>query len=548
MNSQIMVSIQVTGFSDLEQLERMIGGIARQKHNFKIKLNIQRLFDVPEVNDYVKALKEQHTDWQIDLFEPMENDFWGLSKAVGTYIAFCQSGDVWSDQNKLKHQIDFLEHNETFIASVHDVELIDDSGLPYNFASQQRYKQKRYSVNKQYHWIELQRNIFPASISTLVSRNFFNERIYNEIRTSENIDSKLLLYALISFNGTCYNFYNLQMVKKICTSNEMKAPAYAKGDTKWLKSQRSEINDLIKLASNSYQYVFNPHYKIIYLALGYFEFYIQSTKSTDELNTFLVLYDEAYRPGYNCLTKDLPRVTEEKDLFDLLRYKVEGYQLKCGSVKELALLKYSLPANDDIRIEYILRCYIHPSEANRRWRKTLIKESGNSSYVKRTVRYRLYSAPFRKVKRKVVKAGKFVHRSLKKVITHHWRRKGFSAYMANEWYDTVRVDLMTDKSVALRHKIWCYRRGFMPWRLPQYGANRENYRSFLSDRDYMYLHQINNSYKKWIEDKMTLRYVLEPFKEYLPKYYFQIIRRENYPIILPLMISFVYCGIKASWR
>lgn len=535
MNSQIMVSIQVTGFSDMEQLKKMIAGIARQKHDFSIKLNIQRSFEALELDNYIKMLKEQHRDWQIELFQSTENDFWGLRKADGTYIAFCQGNDFWSDEDKLIRQVHFLEQNEPFIASVHDVDLIDGFGLSYNYASQQKYKKNRYSANKLYSWSELQYNVFPAAISTLVCRNFFNEKIFKEIKAAENINPELLLYALISFNGTCFNFYNQQMVKKTCKSTEMVDSVNFKGDSEWVRLQKSELNDLITLAANGYQYEFNPNYKNIYLAICYFEFYIQSAKTTDDIDVFLTLYDEAHRTEYDCLSKDLTHITAEKDLFNLLRYRVERYQLKWGNVEGLSLLKYSRPATDDIRIEYIMRCYAHPTKANRQWRRILIRGSENISYVKRTVRYRLYSAPFRKVKRKAVKAGKFVHKSLKRVITRHWRKKGFSAYMANEWYDTVRVDLMTDKNAAIRHKIWCYRRGFMPWRLPQYGANQDNYHNFLSDRDYMYLHQINNSYKKWIEDKMTLRYVLEPFKEYLPEYYFQIIRREGYPIILPLM-------------
>lgn len=74
----------------------------------------------------------------------------------------------------------------------------------------------------------------------------------------------------------------------------------------------------------------------------------------------------------------------------------------------------------------------------------------------------------------------------------------------------------------------------MPWRIEQYSLTEENYRESLSDRDYMYLHQINNSYKKWIEDKMTFRYVLEPFKQHLPQYYFQIIQRDDRQLILKL--------------
>jgi len=97
--------------------------------------------------------------------------------------------------------------------------------------------------------------------------------------------------------------------------------------------------------------------------------------------------------------------------------------------------------------------------------------------------------------------------------------------MAYAWPRMIMQDLKNEKDHSLREKIWAFRRGLRPWRIPQYGITKENYKEFLSDRDYCYLHPINNSFVKWINDKVTMRYVLEPFSEYLPKYYFHLLAR-----------------------
>ncbi len=121
-------------------------------------------------------------------------------------------------------------------------------------------------------------------------------------------------------------------------------------------------------------------------------------------------------------------------------------------------------------------------------------------------------------KKYVLRSGKQVG---KYVALYRLRKQGFSDYMAAEWFLSVAKNLLFDNVTPIKTKIWCYRRGFMPWRIHQYGITKDNFTEYLSDRDYMYLHQINNSYKKWIEDKMTFRLVLEPFKQYLPKYTYQ---------------------------
>lgn len=66
------------------------------------------------------------------------------------------------------------------------------------------------------------------------------------------------------------------------------------------------------------------------------------------------------------------------------------------------------------------------------------------------------------------------------------------------------------------------------------GLNRENYKAFLSNAAYYGMHPINGAYSKWIDDKLTLKYLCAGTKldEYMPEYYFQIDGSGN---ILPLM-------------
>ncbi len=57
-------------------------------------------------------------------------------------------------------------------------------------------------------------------------------------------------------------------------------------------------------------------------------------------------------------------------------------------------------------------------------------------------------------------------------------------------------------------KVWCIEKGFRPTRLLQYDLTESNYSDFLSDVDYYRMHPLNNHFAFWINDKITLKYVL----------------------------------------
>lgn len=74
-------------------------------------------------------------------------------------------------------------------------------------------------------------------------------------------------------------------------------------------------------------------------------------------------------------------------------------------------------------------------------------------------------------------------------------------------------------------KIWkIHRRGFTVSDWCFMGITEENHTEFLSSVDYYRLHPINGHYSRWIDDKLTLKYLCSgtQLDRYMPEYYYQI--------------------------
>lgn len=113
------------------------------------------------------------------------------------------------------------------------------------------------------------------------------------------------------------------------------------------------------------------------------------------------------------------------------------------------------------------------------------------------------------------------------------KRHGFMSFMYRHWREALWQDRLSSRT-SLRDKRWAHRRGFLSHRISQYGLTEENYRNCLSDYDYRRLRPINNHYSKWLEDKVTVRYVLEKYRRFLPAYYYRVGKRGGKMTALPL--------------
>jgi hypothetical protein len=112
-------------------------------------------------------------------------------------------------------------------------------------------------------------------------------------------------------------------------------------------------------------------------------------------------------------------------------------------------------------------------------------------------------------------------RVLAKLIYLTMRLVGFKGSSASLMIAAFKKDFI-NRNVPFSTKLWAWKRGFMGSRVYTYGINKSNYRNHIPDFDYYKLHPINGRYSSWIDDKLTMKYILTKFNEYLPKYYFQI--------------------------
>ena len=103
------------------------------------------------------------------------------------------------------------------------------------------------------------------------------------------------------------------------------------------------------------------------------------------------------------------------------------------------------------------------------------------------------------------------------------------------WFVTMREDFFSRNGVSLADKRWAYKHGFLSYRLEQYGITRENYTNFISDYDYRYLRHINNKYRVWLEDKISVKYICSAHNEFFPEYYYHISVRNGEKRVIPLM-------------
>lgn len=83
-------------------------------------------------------------------------------------------------------------------------------------------------------------------------------------------------------------------------------------------------------------------------------------------------------------------------------------------------------------------------------------------------------------------------------------------------------------------KKWALTKGFYPGRVELYGLNDENYKKYLPDYQYFMIHPINHHFRIWVNDKLTLKYVLNSnnCEDTMPEYYLYVENNGNYTYLM----------------
>ncbi len=112
---------------------------------------------------------------------------------------------------------------------------------------------------------------------------------------------------------------------------------------------------------------------------------------------------------------------------------------------------------------------------------------------------------------------------------------GLLPYLSIRWFQDLKKDFLTNKDTTFSEKMWALKHGFISYRIPQYGITKENHKEFISDFEYKWLRHINNKYRHWMEDKITVKYICSKYNYCFPEYYYHISLKNGNNKIVPMM-------------
>ena len=88
--------------------------------------------------------------------------------------------------------------------------------------------------------------------------------------------------------------------------------------------------------------------------------------------------------------------------------------------------------------------------------------------------------------------------------------------------------------MPLEQRQWAMERGFFPGRTELYGLHAGNERDYMPDYPYFMLHPLNHHFRIWVNDKLTLKYVLnsDGCEDTLPDYYLYVENDGSYTYLM----------------
>lgn len=150
-----LVSVIMITYGHEKYIEEAIRGVFLQKTNFPLELIISNDNSPDSTDEIVKnIIKSAPENISVNYIQHPENigmhhNFTSaLRTAQGKYIAVCEGDDYWTDENKLQKQIDFLEKNEDFTLTFHNVFIRNGETLRADLDYEKRLSSKNvYTIN-----------------------------------------------------------------------------------------------------------------------------------------------------------------------------------------------------------------------------------------------------------------------------------------------------------------------------------------------------------------------------------------------------------------
>lgn len=212
--NQPLVSVRCITYNHENYIAQALDGFLMQKTNFPFEVIVHDDASPDRTADIVREYEKKYPAIIKAIYQT-ENQY---SKRDGTiarilneackgkYIAFCEGDDYWIDENKLQMQVDFLENNPEYSAYYGNIECIDGTGNPSDYAYKVFPKYANHTILKS------DPHYYPliGHISTCMIRSIFVVQLYKDVDFRINGDNLISIIA----SGTGDVYYSGKIFSK----------------------------------------------------------------------------------------------------------------------------------------------------------------------------------------------------------------------------------------------------------------------------------------------------------------------------------------------
>lgn len=201
------ISIAILCYNQSEFIAKAIDSVLSQQHSYKYEIVISDDASIDDTRKILIGYQKKYPELiKLILHNtnigPTNNLHNLLLICKGKYVAILEGDDFWTDNFKIKRQVDFLESNPEYIACTHRYQVVDENGSKIA----DEYFGLGRPFSGEYKLEHFENYIYFGLLGSLVFRNLFlqNQNFGDIIKTAHPFIGDITLNLLLVLNGRIF--------------------------------------------------------------------------------------------------------------------------------------------------------------------------------------------------------------------------------------------------------------------------------------------------------------------------------------------------------
>ena len=188
INYKYMVSVLCITYNHAKYLRRALDGVLKQEVDFPMEVIIAEDCSTDNSREIIDEYCQNNPDFFKVIYReknvgPKQNLKEAKDMATGKYLIYLETDDCWTDPQKLKVQVDWLENHPECIAVTHSCRMIGDNDeiLDLEYPS---------IKTGYYQWKDYLNDVMPGQTATMLVRNYYKYPFFDSSLTDNTKRAK----------------------------------------------------------------------------------------------------------------------------------------------------------------------------------------------------------------------------------------------------------------------------------------------------------------------------------------------------------------------